>query len=279
MTDFEQIRRRARRRRPDDHAEPARAAERVHRDDAARADRGVRPRRRRRRRPRGDRHRRGPRLLRRRRPRRRAATTFDWREREAADGWDVPRDGGGQVVAAHLRLHEAGDRRDQRAGRRRGHHDDAADGHPAGGRAARRSASSSPAAASCRRRARAGSCRGIVGISQAMEWVATGPRLRRAGGAGRRARAQRPRAGRAAARPRTRSPREIADNTAPGVGRARPPAAVADARRRRTRWPPTAPTRGRCSRAASPRTPREGVTVVPREAPGGVPRPRLRRPA
>src|SRR5436853_3966810 len=23
--------------------------------------------------------------------------TFDWREREGADGWDVPRDGGGQV--------------------------------------------------------------------------------------------------------------------------------------------------------------------------------------
>jgi enoyl-CoA hydratase/carnithine racemase len=30
--------------------------------------------------------------------------TFDWREREAADGWDVPRDGGGQVS---LRIFES----------------------------------------------------------------------------------------------------------------------------------------------------------------------------
>ena len=63
-------------------------------------------------------------------------------------------------LAADLRVHEAGDRGDQRAGGRRRHHDDAADGHPPGQRDAPSSGSCSPGAASCRRRARRGSCRG-----------------------------------------------------------------------------------------------------------------------
>ena len=49
---------RARRPRPHDHPQPARAPERVDGDDGPRADRGVRPRRRRRRRARDHRHRR-----------------------------------------------------------------------------------------------------------------------------------------------------------------------------------------------------------------------------
>ena len=71
--------------------------------------------------------------------------------------------------------------------------------------------------------------------------------------------------------------REIAENTAP--------VSVALARRMMWRCSApsircgrTAPTRGGCSRAASPPTPR-GRRVVPREAPGRVPRPGQRRPA
>ncbi len=119
---------------------------------------GVRPRRRRRRRARGDRHRRGP-----RRSAPAPTSAAGARPSTGATCQDdedaVPRDGGGRGVAADLRLAEAGDRGDQRAGGRRRDHDDAADGHPHGGRGTPRSASSSRAAGSCPRRARAGSCR------------------------------------------------------------------------------------------------------------------------
>ena len=42
--------------------------------------------------------------------------TFDWRERQ--DGEEVPRDGGGELTLRIFESHEAGDRRDQRAGGR-----------------------------------------------------------------------------------------------------------------------------------------------------------------
>ena len=63
----------------------------------ARADRRVRPRRRRRRGARGHRHRRRPRLLRGRRPRRRAASTFDGGPGRSERPEDH-RDGGGLVT-------------------------------------------------------------------------------------------------------------------------------------------------------------------------------------
>ena len=102
---------------------------------------------------------------------------------------------------ADLRVHQAGDRGDQRAGGRcRGHHD-AADGHPPGQRDAPGSGSCSLGAASCPRRARRGSCRGWSGINTALEWTMTGRVFDAAGGARPRAgpvdpRARRPAAGR-----------------------------------------------------------------------------------
>ena len=117
-----------------------------------------RRRRRRRRRPRRDLHRRGPRLLRRRRPRR-GRRTFDWPDAEPSRATRSPRDGGGLVVHAAVRVDQAADRRDQRpCGRGRGD-DDAADGRPAGLDDAKlgfvfAAAGSSP------RPPRAGSCRG-----------------------------------------------------------------------------------------------------------------------
>ena len=72
----------------------------------------------------------------------------------------VPRDGGGMRQPAHLRVHQAGDRGDQRRRGRRRRHDDPADGHPPGEPIRPSSGSCSPAAASCPRRARRGSSRG-----------------------------------------------------------------------------------------------------------------------
>ena len=184
--------------------------------------------------------------------------TFDWRERAGATD-EVPRDGGGQVTLRIFDLDEAGDRGDQRARRRRRHHDDAADGHPPGRRAARRSGSSSRAAASCPRRARAGSCR--ASSASARRWSGSRP------GACSLPRRRWPAGSCAACIPSDELlgaahalAREIADNTAAGVGRAGPPAAVDDARRRRTRWRPTAPTRARCSARGQSADAREGVT-------------------
>ena len=87
---------------------------------------------------------------------------------------EVPRDGGGMLTLRIFRLHEAGDRRDQRPGRRRGHHDDAADGHPP-----RRADGAKIGFVFARRGIVPEACSSwflprLVGISQAMEWVATG---------------------------------------------------------------------------------------------------------
>ena len=154
--------------------------------------------------------------------------------------------------AAHLRLHQAGDRRDQRPGGRGRDHDDAADGHPPRRRAARRSASSSPAAGSCRRRARAGSCR--ASSASARRWsgwrpaASSRPRRRLPAGwcaaSTRRASCSAPRTRSPARSPTT--PRRCRSRWRAGCcGRCWAPS---------TRWRRTARTRARCSRAASPTT-------------------------
>ena len=135
-------------------------------------------------------------------------------------------------------------------GGRRRHHDDAADGHPARGRRRQDRV---------RLRAPRHRARGLLELVPAADRRhqpgdgvgGDRPRLRRRGGARRRARAQRP-PGRTSCSPAAHAlAREIADNTAPVSVALGAPADVADARRRRTRWRRTAPTRGRCSRAAS----------------------------
>ena len=92
--------------------------------------------------------------------------------------------------AADLRDDQAGDRGDQRPGGGGGDHDDAADGHPPGGRGrAHRFRLHAPGIVP-------EACSSwflprIVGISQAMEWVASGRVFTAAGGARRRSGAQR----------------------------------------------------------------------------------------
>ena len=92
----------------------------------------------------------------------------------------------------------------------------------------------------------------VVGISQAMEWVATGRVFSAEEAlAGRLVRSLAPAGG--AARRGAGAGRGDRRERLAGLGRGRPPAAVDDAGRR-TRWRPTGPTRGRCSRAGSPTT-------------------------
>ena len=135
-----------------------------------------------RRRPGGPRRRRDrprPRLLRRRRPRwRRRDVRHRQRRRHrrgcGARGRRPPPRRGRPRRAAVLRLHEAGDRRDQRPGGRGGHHDDAA----------RSTCGSRRATAKfgfvfARRGLVPEACSSwflprVVGISRAMEWCATG---------------------------------------------------------------------------------------------------------
>ena len=111
----------------------------------------------------------------------------------------------------------------------------------------------------------------IVGISQAMEWVATGPRVRRP--------RRRSTAGSCAActgrtscsPPRASWRAEIADNTAPvSVALART-ADVDDARRARTRWTPTAPTRAAMFARGQSADAREGVTSFLEKRPAVFP--------
>ena len=90
----------------------------------------------------------------------------------------------------------------------------------------------------------------IVGISQAMEWVATGRVFSAdealAGGLVRSVHAPGELLGAAHA-----LASEIAENTAAGVGGAGAPVAVDACSAPSTRWRPTVPTPARCSRAGS----------------------------
>ena len=87
----------------------------------------------------------------------------------------------------------------------------------------------------------------VVGINQALEWCLTARVFRAERGARRRAGAQRA-PGRRGARPWPgRWPREIAAQRRAGLGRADPPDAVADARRR----PPDGGAQDRLPRASS----------------------------
>ena len=118
----------------------------------------------------------------------------------------------------------------------------------------------------------------IVGISQAHGMGATGPRLPRRGGAGRRPGAQRPSGGPSVVGVARTLAREIADNTAP----------VSVALARRLMWDMLGAShpmeahradsramfaRGQSADAA------EGVTSFLEKRAGGIPRPRERRPA
>ena len=145
-----------------------------------------------------------------------------------------------------------------------GRDDDAADGHPPGRRRRADRASCSRGAGSCPRHARAGSCR--ASSASAGRWSGWRPgACSRPGGARRRAGAQpAPRrelldAARALARGDRREHRA-------GVGRARAPDDVDDARRRAPDARPPRRLARRCSPAAS-RPTRRGRHVVPREAP------------
>ena len=165
------------------------------------------------------------------------------------------RDGGGVLVAAHLRLQEAGDRGDQRLGRRRRPDDDAADGraHPRRQRQARlrvrrprhRPRRRGELVPAPHRRHQPGARVG-----------AHGPRLPGPGGARRR-----PRQAGAAGRPRCcRRPRRWSTRSPRARPRSRPscPAACCGGcSAPTTRWSPTAPTRPPSpSSAARPTRPR-----------------------
>ena len=161
-------------------------------------------------RARGGRHRRRPRLLRRRRPRERRRHVRLEQARGRRRGARRGRRGGPArrrrpPVAAHLPLHEAGDRGDQRAGRGRRRDDDAADGRAAGRRERAHGLRVHPP----RDRARGGlelvpaaGGRDLAGDGVGRD----GTRVRRPGGAARPARAQRAPRRRAACPRRMRSP-------------------------------------------------------------------------
>ena len=202
--------------------------------------------------------------------------TFDWRRR--GDGADeVPRDTRRAGDAAHLRLRQAGDRRHQRAGGGRRGHDDAADGRAPGRLVRRRWASCSRVAGSCPRPARAGSCR--ASWASARRWSGWPPGAsstpRRRWRAGWRAACTSPGSCMGAA---VALAREIADQTAP----------VSVALSRRMLWTmlgaehPMLAHRADSRGMLVPRPVRRrarGRHLVPGEAPGGLPRPRERRPA
>ncbi len=161
--------------------------------------------------------------------------TFDWSKRAGGDavlgdaGAEVPRDGGGRLSLRDLPLHQAGDRRDQRAGRGRRRDDDAADGRAAGGRERAHGLRVHPP----RDRARGGV--ELVPAAGGGDLAGDGvgcdrARVRRRGGAARPARAQRAPRRRAAARGLRAGARDRGQHRA-GVGGAGAAADVAHARR------------------------------------------------
>ncbi len=180
------------------------------------------------------------------------------------------------VHAARVRLHQARDRRDQRARGGSGRDHDAADG-----RAARLRGGAHGLRVHAPRHRPRGLLQ-LVPAARRRDQPGDGmgghrARVQRAGGARARPRAQRAPARRAArrrARARARDRREHRAR----VGRARSPADVADARRRAP--DARAPRRlARHVRARSVRRRRRGRHLVPREAPRALPRPRQRRAA